>query len=145
MRIFTLVLVLVTTVSFTGCNEAKQVIDTAGNIQLSGTYTVTHVTSKEVETTLPTITFNALDKTVNGQTGCNSFFGSYTLNLANLTFSEFDVSEKYCEDLIMMQEQKFLEALRNTGTYTYREGVLSLFSADGSILLQARKEQTETN
>ena len=146
MRICTLVLVLLTTVSFTGCNEAKQVIDTAGNIQLSGTYTVTHVISKEVETTLPTITFNALDKTVNGQTGCNSYFGNYTLNLSNLSFGEFGVTEKDCGDMIMMQERKFLEAMSNTGSYTYRNGVLTLFSAeDRSVLLQARKEQTETN
>ena len=147
MKNFTIAFLLCTSLVLTGCDGAKQVIDTTSNIQLSGAYTVTSVYTKNVEkNTTPTITFNALDKTVNGQTGCNSFFGTYTLNLYNLNFGEFGVSEKHCEEPIMEQERQFLDALRQTGSFTYRNGVLTLFSAlDKSVLLQARKDGTETN
>ncbi len=146
MRIYTLVVLFVTTVALTGCNEAKQVIDTAGNIQLSGDYTITNIYSKGVESASPTISFNALDKTVTGQTGCNSFFGSYTLDLYNITFGEFGVSEKYCDEPLMEQEGNYLNALRQTGSFTYRNGVLTLFSAeDKSVLLQARKNGVDPN
>ena len=146
MRQFILAILCVTAFTFSGCNEAKQVINTTGNIQLSGDYTVTSVYTKKINEKLPTLSFNALDKTVNGQTGCNSFFGTYTLNLYNLSFGEFGVSEKYCEEPLMDTERNFLEALSQTGSYTYRNGVLTLFSAvDKSVLLQATKDGVETN
>ena len=77
MRLIKITSLFITLIAATACNEAKQVIDTAGNIQLSGSYTVTSIFTKEVDQELPTITFNAVDKTVNGQTGCNSFLAKY--------------------------------------------------------------------
>jgi heat shock protein HslJ len=46
-----------------------------------------------------------------------------------------------CEEPIMTNENLFLQALRNTGSYSIEENVLTLFSRnDRSVLLKAQKE-----
>ena len=70
------ILILLTTVLFISCDETKKVIDAAGNVQLSGTYNVVTVGGETVQNNNPYITFTALDKAINGNTGCNSFFGN---------------------------------------------------------------------
>ena len=82
----------------------------------------------------------AYDKTVKGNTGCNSFFGSYTLDLYALSFSDIGSTEMACDEPIMTNENLFLQALRNTGSYSIEDNVLTLFSRnDRSILLKAQK------
>ena len=62
---------LVFALVFTSCDETKKVIDVAGNVQLSGNYTVTNVDGTSMSATKPTITFAALSGRVSGNAGCN--------------------------------------------------------------------------
>jgi heat shock protein HslJ len=124
-----------------GCDETKKVIDVAGNVQLSGNYAVTALGDELVTQNAPNITFLAYDKTVKGNTGCNSFFGNYALDLYALSFSDVSSTEMACDEPIMTNENLFLEVLRNTGSYSIEENVLTLFSRnDRSVLLKAQKE-----
>lgn len=126
------------------CDETKKVIDTAGNIQLSGAYTVNNLGGNSISENAPTITFTALDKGVKGNTGCNSFFGNYVLDLYALSFSDIASTEMACDQPIMDNENAFLSALRDTGSYSLENNVLTLYSAsDRSVLLTAAKETTE--
>ena len=134
------ILVIIAILLVSGCDETKKVIDTAGNIQLSGSYTITSLGENAVSGDELFISFFALDKTVRGNTGCNSFFGNYALDLYALSFSEIGSTEKACETDIMDNEIAFLNALNNTGSYTLQEKELTLFSkVDRSVLLKAMK------
>lgn len=138
----TLVIIL-TALFITSCDETKKVIDVAGNVQLSGKYTITEIGESTTFEKAPHISFFALDKTIKGNTGCNSFFGNYTLDLYALSFSEIGATEMACDQPIMDIENAFFTALNNTGSYQIQDGVLTLFSkTDRSILLKAAKETT---
>lgn len=140
-----LIFLLLAPIMFMSCDETKKVIDAAGNVQLSGTYTVNSLNGQNINTEmeLPYITFAALDKSVKGNTGCNSFFGKYTLDLYALAFADIASTEMACEQPIMDVENAFLQALRNTGSYQLQNGELTLYSkTDRSVLLTAVKQKT---
>ncbi|HBL79036.1 META domain-containing protein [Aequorivita vladivostokensis] len=131
-------------VIFTGCDETKKVIDVAGSVQLTGSYTVTALNGKKlVNTTNPTFTMSALDNSFRGTTGCNSVFGNYTIDLYAINFGDLAVSEKFCtEKEIMKTERDFLDALNNAGSYALENGILTLYSkTDRSVLLSAKKDE----
>lgn len=126
------------------CDETKKVIDVAGNVQLSGKYNVTEIDGSTISENAPYISFFALDKTIRGNTGCNSYFGSYTLDLYALSFSDIGSTEMACDPPIMEVENTFLSALNNTGSYEIQNRVLTLYSkTDRTVLLKATKEVTE--
>jgi len=131
---------------FTGCDETKKVIDVAGNVQLSGAYKISSLNNYAVSENAPTISFFALDKTIRGNTGCNSFFGKYALDLYAISFSDVGSTEISCDAPIMEVEIAFMNALRDTGSYDIENSVLTLYSkADRSIILVAIKDRTAEN
>lgn len=125
----------------TACDETKKVIDVVENVQLSGAYKISSINNNAVSENIPTINFAALDKTVRGNTGCNSFFGKYTLDLYALSFNDIASTEMACDQPIMDVENAFLNALRNTGSYDLENSVLTFYSkTDRSIMMVAIKE-----
>ena len=143
MRTLIITLFAVTFVFF-GCNETKRVIDGAANIQLSGAYNITNAGDMQVSNPDIQINFSALDRSFRGNGGCNSFFGNYTLDLYALSFNDIAATEKYCDEAIMTTENEIMEALRNTGSYSYENSILTLYSkTDRSVLLTAKKENRE--
>ena len=136
--------ILVATFFITSCDETKKVIDVAGNVQLSGTYNVSEIGATTSFEKVPYLSFFALDKTIKGNTGCNSFFGNYTLDLYALNFSDIASTEVACDQPIMDVENAFMTALNNTGSYDIQNGVLTLYSkGDRTILLKAIKEANQ--
>ncbi len=136
--------ILLSTILLTSCDETKKVIDVAGNVQLAGNYAITDIGEEAVTQNAPTISFIAYDKSIKGNTGCNSFFGSYNREVNVLTFSEIGSTEMACDEPIMVVENKFLMALRNTGSYSIQNDILTLYSKDDqSELLKAKKETNE--
>ncbi|MGB0949016.1 MAG: META domain-containing protein [Marinirhabdus sp.] len=126
---------------FMGCDETKKAIDVAGSVQLSGAYRVTAMNSKAMNGPEQlTINFSALDKSVRGTTGCNSYFGSYRLDLYALSLNDIASTEKACEEPIMNNENKFLQALNNVGSYALQQDKLVLYSKnDRSELIAATR------
>ena len=149
MKILTLLMTFALTIVMSSCDETKKVIDVAGNVQLSGTYSILNIGEKAVTTMdgkKPYITFVGLDKTIRGNTGCNSYFGNYSLDLYALSFSDVGQTEMYCDEGTMATETKLMEALRNTGSYSIEENKLTLYSKmDRSVLLTANKDNTRDN
>lgn len=134
--------ILIATLVCTSCDETKKVIDTAGSVQLSGTYTITSAMDKTITGTDKTVTFAALDKSIKGNAGCNSFFGNYTLDLYALNFGQLASTEMYCDEPIMEKENAIFKALRDTGSYTLENDVLTLLSKnDRSVLMKATKQK----
>ena len=141
-----LITIVLATLVLTGCDETKKVIDVAGNVQLSGAYKVSSINNNALSENAPTMSFFAMDKTVRGNTGCNSFFGNYTPDLYAMSFNDIGSTELACDQPIMDVENAFLSALRKTGSYDIENSVLTLYSkADRSILLVAIKDRAAEN
>ena len=147
MKTLATLTLLIFTLVFTSCDETKKVIDVAGSVQLTGSYTVSALNGKKLANTpKPTFTMSALDNSFRGTTGCNSIFGNYTIDLNAIDFGNLAVSEKFCaEKDVMKAERDFLDALNKTGSYAIQNGMLTLYSkTDRSVVLSATKD-TNTN
>ena len=133
--------IVVIALSLIACDETKKVVDVAGNVQLSGLYRISSVSNKAVSENAPTLNFIELEKSVRGNTGCNDFFGNYTIDHSTLSFNDIGSTEMACEQPIMDIENAFLQALRKTGSYDIENSVLTLYSKnDRSIILVAIKK-----
>ncbi len=133
-------------VVFTSCDETKKVIDAAGNVQLTGNYTVLELNGvKTTISVVPTFTMSARDNSFRGTTGCNSVFGNYTLDLYAISFGDLAVTSKECAQKdIMKNERSFLDALNKTGSYDLKNNIITLYSkTDRSVLLRASKESNK--
>ncbi len=137
---------LVLCLAFTSCDETKKVINTASQVELSGSYTVTNLEGKDITENAPDLNFSVLEKRVSGSTGCNRYFASYAIDLYALSFSEMASTEMACPDPQMNTEFVFTSALRNVGSYSLEKGTLVLYSKnDRSVLMTAQKNNPEEN
>lgn len=138
---------LILAITFTGCDETKKVIDVAGSVQLNGMYTVNSINGKKINSNNPSLTFSALDNSVNGTTGCNSVFGNYALDLYTINFGDLATTKKAClEQNIQQTEKDFLNALNKTGSYNLQDRILTFYSkTDRSVLLTATKDTNGQN
>ena len=76
----------------------------------------------------PTISFSG-DGTVEGNAGCNTFSGSYTVDGSNLTFGPLTSTRMACEGAKGTLETAFLGAIQATTTYEITDaGELKLTS-----------------
>ena len=69
---------------------------------------------------------------VNGNAGCNNFFGSYEVDGESLGFGQMGATMMACLDG-METEQAFLAALGNTDRYTISGLILSLYSGENLL------------
>ncbi|PKP26094.1 MAG: hypothetical protein CVU03_05315 [Bacteroidetes bacterium HGW-Bacteroidetes-2] len=119
------------------CDEAQKAINTASNVQLNGNYTINEVIGKSYSSKGLVIGFDALNKSFNATTQCNNLFGTYTLDLYVIKFSDIASTKKYCEGK-MDAEKEITDALVASGSYSIENGILKLFSTnDRSLLLTA--------
>ena len=70
---------------------------------------------------------------VNGNAGCNNFFGQYRTEDGKLSFSAMGSTMMACPEG-METEQAFLAALGNTVSYTISGLFLELYDAEGALL-----------
>ena len=73
---------------------------------------------------------------IQGNAGCNHFFGSYQLSGEQISFSDMGMTEMACLDPegLMEQEQYLLEFLGDCESYKLQEGSLILARSDGETL-----------
>lgn len=82
----------------------------------------------------PTITFE--NGKVNGNAGCNNFFGGYAEKGDELTFSKMGATMRLCGKAFMEVEGRFLAALEAT-RFAVREGdSMTLLDADKKPLIK---------
>ena len=83
----------------------------------------------------PHMILNASEKRVNGNGGCNSFFGSYDLQAGNgISFSKIGSTKMACAPDIMQVEYKLFQAFEMTGKYTVSNDSLFLMNKDMSTV-----------
>jgi len=75
------------------------------------------------------ITFNE-DGSVNGNSGCNGFGGTYTVDGDQITFSEIVSTLILCDEPLMEQEETVHQVLTGTATYEIEGSTLTLTNND---------------
>ena len=144
LGVLSIFILLLTTNS---CNEAKKVINLVSDVQLNGSYAIVNIGGEVVssdDTKKVFIAFNSTDKSIRGNTGCNSYFGNYMLDQYSMSFSDIGQTEMACEEAVMRTEWNLMQALRDTGSFTLVDNILTLYSiTDRSILLTAKREVKE--
>ena len=86
-----------------------------------------------LEDVRPTISFSG-DGTVEGNAGCNTFSGSYTVDGSNLTFGPLTSTRMACEGAKGTLETAFLGAIQATTTYEITDaGELKLTSGAATL------------
>jgi heat shock protein HslJ len=82
------------------------------------------------------ITFND-DGSVTGNSGCNSFGGSYTVSGNQITFNDIVSTLMLCEEPLMQQEDTTHQVLNGTATYEIEGSTLTL-SRNDLVLVYSR-------
>ncbi len=90
--------------------------------------------STVLDGTETTITFE--DGLLNGNAGCNSYFGAYQVDDQKLTADQLGSTEMFCMEPegLMEQEAFFLETLGDAQRYELTDGRLMIFRSDGEAL-----------
>ena len=74
------------------------------------------------------------DSQVKGFSGCNNFFGTYTLEKDTIHFGPLASTRMACP--YMEQEARFLKALSETDRFQIEGESLSFFNEDGALVLE---------
>lgn len=96
-----------------------------------------------------TLTLNT-DGSLTGYTGCNNYFGSYTLTGAvtpkgaGMTISDISVTRKYCAP-VAEQEQDYLAILGKTAAFDASATELTLTADTMDVLVFQRTETLPTS
>jgi heat shock protein HslJ len=121
--------------SLASCHTAKQ--STTGSASVVGKYwKLIELNGEMVQLAgqlkkEPHMILNASEKRVNGNGGCNSFFGSYELQGDNgVTFSKIGSTKMACPNDIMQIERHLFQAFEMTKKFTLRNDTLFLTKTD---------------
>lgn len=125
------------------CNSSQRSIEN-NNIEpmnkeettLSGNYTISQIGENKTVSPKLNISFDEKSNEIKGFAGCNSFFGTYSIENSELKFSDIARSKKLCHSEISDLENEFLEVLNTVNNFTITNDVLSLLD-DKNILLKA--------
>jgi heat shock protein HslJ len=95
------------------------------------------------QTPLPgaTASITFTEDEINGSTGCNSYFGNYTLDVSALAIDPLGRTERGCEG-IMEQEEGYLEMLQASESITLEEERLTIHTALGDIVFKPKEDLT---
>jgi len=127
---------LVLIVLFISCNGAKKASATASNEIITGKYEIRAIQGEPFNGKL-FIMIDTSEKRISGKTGCNSYFGNYTISRNDFTFGPIGATEMYCEENVMKIENSLFEAFRNTTSYNFDNNMLTLSSKEnGKVLVK---------
>lgn len=141
LSIFT---VLITTFS---CKSTKDVAEKSTAMQdpIFGTYSISKLVNQDILSTNLSITFEEGTNRVSGRSGCNNFFGSYTVEGDSISLDKIGSTKKFCGPEIGKVESEFLNALIAIKTFTLKDGVLSLLDGEEIIILASKAEGKPAN
>jgi heat shock protein HslJ len=91
--------------------------------------------------TRPTLNFD--ENGLGGTTGCNSYFGSYTISGSKLTIGEMGQTLMAClENEVMEQESSFLAMFQAAESFSLTEAQLIIHTSQGDIIFQPASHQS---
>jgi len=86
-----------------------------------------------------TLSFDSTTNRVSGSSGCNNFFGTYTISENTISFGQMAATKKMCmDDTVNVIENKFLSALNKVNAFQVKGNTLQLLH-DGTTIIEADK------
>ena len=78
----------------------------------------------------------AVDGSVNGNGGCNNFFGTLEATDDGIAMGELGATRMACPAEIMDQEQAFMQALQGAAGFEMGDDSLRMFNTDNELLAE---------
>jgi heat shock protein HslJ len=75
---------------------------------------------------------------------CNHYFGDYTIEVGDISFSNIGSTDMFCEDT-MEQEQEYFEALAGVNTWTVKGATLELSGETVSLVFERVVPPSDVN
>ena len=122
-----------------GSMETRQVTITVNqnNPLVNTSWTLDAMNTNGVPIPGTTITlFLGTGNAMNGNGGCNSYSGSYSVSGSNLYFSNVGSTMMLCGEDVGAQEQMYLGLLRSVTSYQMSGSQLTLFDSSGTQVLR---------
>ncbi|QCE40999.1 META domain-containing protein [Psychroserpens sp. NJDZ02] len=110
---------------------------------LNGTYSITTLDSKATTNTKLSLSFDSATNRIYGFSGCNNFFGTYTMTADKLTFSQIGSTKKMCPEAENAIESTFLETLQETTNYKVSGNAITLLNNKREVLSGMQASDTE--
>ena len=104
---------------------------------LNDTYDIVAIDGKDVSEFKLTMAFADSTKKVSGFSGCNRFFGSYTIENNTIKFGPLASTQKMCPPKFMNIESDLSEALSKSNTFLKAHDTLKLYEQD-TVLIEAK-------
>jgi heat shock protein HslJ len=131
------------------CNSAKETIEnTAKKISsLSGAYSISEIGNHNSIYEELSITFEDSTNKVYGFAGCNTFFGTYTLDNSSITFNNIASSKKLCEKDLNTLESHFLKALNKVNSFSINDNTISFLENKSTfeVIISKDRNLIDTN
>lgn len=108
---------------------------------LDGTYEINTLNGEDVSSNKLTITFNDSTKQVSGFSGCNRFFGSYTLNNLSLKFSVLGATKMLCHEDANKIETNLFKAIGKANLVLFTKNGFSFYNKK-KLILSASNEMS---
>ncbi|WP_411894079.1 META domain-containing protein [Winogradskyella sp. A2] len=126
------------------CNSKKNTMDAKSLDQdsLAGGYVIKEMGDEIMKDQTLKITFEANSNKITGFGGCNSFFGTYTLEDSKISFSDIASSKMFCGKDIGLMERNFFSTIKKSNRLELIDNQL-LFHADDIVVIKAEKVVTE--
>ena len=100
---------------------------------LNGTFNVFKMNVESLTENL-TISFDEATNKVTGFSGCNSFFGNYSINGSAIVFKNLGSTRKMCSDHENDVEKQMLTALGEATNFTLVDNIITLLNAKKELL-----------
>lgn len=135
MKILLTLFMLLTTLN--SCDSSKKALENSKKMQAtpSGTYYITELGDTDVLLSKITINFDETENKVTGFSGCNNFFGSYTLENNILSFVNIGASKKLCQGNASNTERQFLKALNSVNSFSISDNLISFLNNETVIIM----------
>ncbi|RED50464.1 META domain-containing protein [Seonamhaeicola aphaedonensis] len=134
------ILMLFTIISLKTCDNSGILNQ---NIMLNGTYNIITLNGKDISEFELTIAFNDSTEQVSGFSGCNRFFGPYTIDRNTLKLGPLASTKRMCSPKFNDVESKILDALLKLNSFSVDDDILKLLG-DNNILIQAIKLENDS-
>ena len=130
--ILTLALLMLLAFLLTACGAPESSLE--GKNWILTSYSIDGESREVLPDTQVTLSFDAEEKQLGGNAGCNLYGGGYEINGSKLKALEpFYMTEMYCGDERDRQERDFLEVLQAVESYKVTGDTLRINSSKGTL------------
>lgn len=134
--VFLLFLAGIALVMLQGRQMAQQNLPGGGSGLVGVKWKPTYIGADSVPNDTAMFVQFAVDGSIKGHGGCNSFFGSLEKTDAGLSIGPLGATRMACEEQTMKLETKFMNALQNTKNFEVSSERLLLVDNDSNLLVE---------